>query len=90
MTTATKFTNEPYKPYRAWQLERKYKKPIDVLLAELLNEHGTQAEVAKKLNITQSTVSVWLKRFGVKVDKVASAPKVGAGSAGEVVEHASD
>jgi hypothetical protein len=82
-------TSETYKPYRVWLLERKHGKPIETLLADLLNECGTQTAVAKKLRVTQATVSGWIKRFGVtvKVEKVAVPPAVGVR---EVVEHASD
>jgi len=51
---------------RMREIEEKEKRPIQEVLTDLYEEHGTQAAVAKQLNIRQSTLSYWLLKLGLE------------------------
>jgi DNA-binding MurR/RpiR family transcriptional regulator len=48
------------------ELERQHGKPMPALLKEMFEIHSTQASVARALGVTQSTVSVWCAKLGLK------------------------
>lgn len=47
------------------ELEKKYGMPIREILIEAFTNWGTQENVAVVLNVSQSTISVWLKQNGL-------------------------
>lgn len=54
----------PYKTYRMRQIERERGKPIQEILEELCEKHALLEDAAAELGIDQSTLYIWLMRFG--------------------------
>jgi transposase-like protein len=55
------------------QVEERYHRPLEKLLAEMYNDMGLPA-MAEELGVSRSTVWYWLLRFGVEVRRIALAP----------------
>ena len=51
------------KPDKLRELEANTGRPAKDVLAELFQEHKTQVAVARRLRISQSTLSVWLMKL---------------------------
>jgi len=52
------------KTYRMRQIEKERGKPIEEILDELCEKHALLEEAAAELGIDQSTLYIWLMRFG--------------------------
>lgn len=48
------------------QIETQKGKPIEDIITELYEKHGSQTAVAAELGIAQGTLSVWLVKLGLK------------------------
>jgi len=62
-------------------LEKKFKRDLEVIIPELVNEYGLSG-AAKKLGLGESgksTLSYWMLKLGIQFRKVALAP-------GEIIE----
>ncbi len=53
-----------HKTYRMRQIEKKRGKPIEQILEELCKKHPILEDAATKLGVDQSTLYIWLMRFG--------------------------
>lgn len=51
-------------------IERKYGKPLRELLPELMEQHGSVSAIAKALNVSQGSVSFWIKLQGLKLKTI--------------------
>jgi len=52
------------KTYRMRQIEKHRGKPIEEILEELCEKHALLEDAAAELGIDQSTLYIWLMRFG--------------------------
>ncbi len=55
------------------QVEDRYGRPLDRLLADMYNEKGLPA-MAEELGVSKATLWYWLLKFGITVRRVALAP----------------
>ena len=55
------------------EIEVRFDQELEVLLPDLVNEHG-QGAAAKLLGVSRATIGMWLMRFGIKVHSVALRP----------------
>jgi predicted transcriptional regulator len=55
---------------KSGQIELLYKKPLEEILSEMIEKHGSVTATAKELGVTQGTVSLWLKWKGLKVKTI--------------------
>lgn len=53
-----------HKTYRMRQIEKERGKPIEQILEELCKKHALLEDAATKLGVDQSTLYIWLMRFG--------------------------
>ncbi len=53
-----------HKTYRMRQIEEERGKPIEQILEELCSKHALLEHAAAKLGVDQSTLYIWLMRFG--------------------------
>lgn len=53
-------------PAKLRELEAATGRPAQEVLAEMFTELRTQVQVAKRLGISQSTLSVWLLKLGLE------------------------
>lgn len=53
-----------YKTFRMRQIEKERGKPIEELLEELCEKYALLEDAAAELGIDQSTLYIWLMRFG--------------------------
>jgi len=69
MNSVTKtITKHPNKTLAVYLLEQKFGKPIQEILVELFEKHGSQTAIAEAIGVTQGTVSIWFKRYGVQLE----------------------
>lgn len=54
---------------RIVEIEAEYGMPIRRVLEELYQQHGTLDGVADALGISQGTLSQWLWKLGLKIEK---------------------
>lgn len=57
-------------PSKLKQIENARGRPMPEILRELYARHGSQVEIARELGVSQSTVSLWLMRFGLREKKI--------------------
>ena len=55
------------------RVEEQYKRPLDRLLPEMVNEKG-QTATAQELGVSKATIGYWLLKLGIQVRRVALAP----------------
>ena len=55
------------------QVEDRYGRPLERLLADMYNEKGLPG-MADELQVSKATLWYWLLRFGITVRRVALAP----------------
>lgn len=48
------------------QVESEAGIPIEVIIEQLYEKHGSQTAVARELGIAQGTLSLWLVKLGLK------------------------
>ena len=53
--------------------ERKLRRPLDKALTEIVNDVGLTG-AAKRLGVSKATLSYWLLKLGIKIERVALAP----------------
>lgn len=58
------------KSKRMQEVEHERGQPIEQVLADLFQEHGTQRAVAADLGITQSTLSYWLLKLRMSTQTI--------------------
>lgn len=51
-------------------IEEKFGKPLKNLLPELMEQHGSVGAVAIALEVSQPTISLWLKICGLKLKTI--------------------
>lgn len=49
------------------RIERQYGKPIELLIPQLLEEHGQVEKVSGLLGVSHATFYTWLKYFGFEL-----------------------
>ena len=54
-------------------VEERYGRPLERLLADMYNEKGLPA-MAEEIGVSKATLWYWLLRFGITVRRVALAP----------------
>jgi hypothetical protein len=52
------------------ELEKTHGKPLKQLLPELMEQHGSVTAIANALNVTQGTVSLWIRIHGLKIKTI--------------------
>ena len=55
------------------RVEEQYKRPLEKLLPEMVNEMGLSA-TADEFKVSKGTVGYWLLKLGIDVRRVALAP----------------
>jgi len=55
------------------RVEEQYKRPLEKLLPEMVNEMGMSA-TADEFKVSKATLSYWLLKLGIDVRRVALAP----------------
>lgn len=60
------------------QLEQERGMPIQQILTEAFEHHGSQTAVAAALGVSQPTISLWLKNLNLQVRTVIVEPGTGA------------
>jgi len=55
------------------QVERRYQRPLERLLPEMVNERGL-SQTALELGVSKATLGYWLLKLGINVRRVALAP----------------
>ena len=55
------------------RVEEQYKRPLEKLLPEMVNEMGLSA-TADELGLSKATLGYWLLKLGINVRRVALAP----------------
>ena len=55
------------------QVEKKYRRPLERLLPELINDNGL-TETAKELGIGKALLGYWLLKLQIRVVRIALAP----------------
>ena len=53
--------------------ERKLRRPLEKALPEIVNEVGLTG-AAKRLGVSKATLSYWLLKLDIKIERVALAP----------------
>jgi transcriptional regulator with PAS, ATPase and Fis domain len=54
------------RPGKMKEIEEREKKPIKQILIDAYLRHGEQKVVADALGVSQTTISLWLMRLGLK------------------------
>ncbi len=54
-------------------VERKYRRSLEDLLPEMVNEYG-MSETADRLGLGKATLGYWLLKFQIRVERVALRP----------------
>lgn len=54
-------------------VERKYRRSLEDLLPEMVNEYGL-SETAERLGLSKATLGYWLLKFQIRVERVALRP----------------
>ena len=54
-------------------VERKLRRSLEDVLPEMVNEYGL-SETAERLNLSKATLSYWLLKFQIRVERVALKP----------------
>ena len=54
-------------------VERKLRRPLEDVLPEMVNEYGL-SETAERLKLSKATLSYWLLKFQIRVERVALRP----------------
>lgn len=55
------------------QVEEQFRRPLESLLPELINERGLTAS-AEAIGVSKATLGYWLLKLGINVRRVALAP----------------
>ena len=55
------------------RVEEQYKRPLERLLPEMVNEKGLTG-TAQEFGVSKATVGYWLLKLGIQVRRVALAP----------------
>ena len=55
------------------KVEEEYKRPLERLLPELVNEIGLSA-AARQLGVSNATVGYWLLKMNIQIQRVAVSP----------------
>jgi len=56
-------------------IEQEYGKPLKKLLPELMEQYGSVSAIARALNVSQGTVSTWLRIYGLKIKTIIVSEK---------------
>ena len=55
------------------KVEEAYRRPLEALLPDLINERGLSA-TAQELGVSKATINYWLLKLGINVRRVALRP----------------
>lgn len=51
------------------EVEARYGRPMQEILLDLFAKHGSLTGIAKELAVTQSTISLWLIKVGLRLEQ---------------------
>ena len=52
-------------------IEKEYDKPMKQILIDLYEELGSQAAIAERFEVSQSTISLWMRICGLRIQTIS-------------------